>query len=385
MDCGHTGREEGVVLAPLDSGGSPARWEKIWSTRDLLLKVARLRGAGPDAEDAVQEAMARAFQHPEIEDDRLQAWLVAVTSRLCIDDHRRRAAEAARWRRASGRAVIVQQGQAVEEEVCERSEAVWVADLVTELLPPRQARALELTAAGCDVQQVASSLGVQYRAAESLLARARRTVRAAIATSVGMVVFSWRSHLPSLSSAAVPLTLASASAAAVLVITPAVPVPGVNPPVSPAPAASSPPAAMAPGHHAERPRLEYAAPEQAEQAGSAAPQQRSSRPVVPPPAPRRSPPPPLLPLPRINPPTPRLVTGEVHTQVLETAGPPVLSHMPGPTEYVTPSAPRIPHPTIVVPRRIPIPVQTAPTQTIPTQLPDDPASSPVAQALITPR
>ncbi|MCA1673937.1 MAG: hypothetical protein LC799_17630 [Actinobacteria bacterium] len=53
-----------------------------------------------------------------------------------------------------------------------------MASLASEVLPPRQIQALWLTAAGYDVQQVANHLGVHYRAAESLLARARRTLRA---------------------------------------------------------------------------------------------------------------------------------------------------------------------------------------------------------------
>src|SRR5919107_1082054 len=83
------------------------RWARIWSTRPLLLRVARKRCAtGEDAEDAVQEAMLRAAQHPEIPDENLQPWLIAVTTRLCIDGHRRRTNEAGRWARAAAQPVV---------------------------------------------------------------------------------------------------------------------------------------------------------------------------------------------------------------------------------------------------------------------------------------
>jgi RNA polymerase sigma factor (sigma-70 family) len=179
--------------------------------------------------------MLRAAQHGEVADDRLQAWLVAVAWRLCLDDHRRRANETARWKRLSGQAAIE---QTVEEEVCERSEAAWVSAVLAELLPPRQVRALQLVAAGCDVEQVATRLGVRYRAAESLLARARRTIRAAIGATFGVAVWTWRSQLPAVTGNAVTLGLASvASVAFVMIIPPVV--------STPEPARPPPPAASA--------------------------------------------------------------------------------------------------------------------------------------------
>jgi hypothetical protein len=109
--------------------------------------------------------------------------------------------------------VVQQPGQHLEEQVCDRFEAVWAASLAAELLPPRQAEALHLTAAGYDVQQVASELGVNYRAAESLLARARRTLRAALTAGVGAVAWSWRGPWTAASNSA-SLALASAVVAA---------------------------------------------------------------------------------------------------------------------------------------------------------------------------
>ncbi|MGH4024235.1 MAG: RNA polymerase sigma factor [Pseudonocardiaceae bacterium] len=196
------------------------RWARIWTFRPLLLKVARNRCAtGEDAEDAVQEAMLRAAQHPEIPDDRLQPWLIAVTTRLCVDGHRRRANEAGRWARAGAQPVVEEFGQHPEEEACDRSEASWVASKADELLPPRQAEALHLTAEGRDVQQVATEMGVNYRAAESLLARARRTLRAALALGVGAAAWAWRTPAAAVSNSG-PVALASAAALVVVVAGP---------------------------------------------------------------------------------------------------------------------------------------------------------------------
>lgn len=208
--------------APSGVGSATERWDKIWATRELLLKVAWMRGAGHDAEDIAQEAMARAVEHPEVEDQGLQAWLLAVTTRLCIDTHRRRVNERVRWQRMSGQAGIVQPGQNIEEEACARSEAEWVANLATELLPERQVRALELAAEGLNVRQVATTLGVPYGAAESLLARARRTIRAAIGAGLGAAVWAWRSHLSPMPTNPVSVALVSVTATVVVGVIPAV-------------------------------------------------------------------------------------------------------------------------------------------------------------------
>lgn len=171
---------------------SSGRWMQIWGHRPLLLAVARRHaGCTEDGEDAVHEAMLRAAERPEIGDDRLLPWLITVTRRLCADGHRRRAREARRWVRMSAQARVADPEQRPEEEACRRAEAAWAAARAAGL-PRRQAEALQLTAAGCDVGQVAASLGVSYRTAESLLARARRTMRAGLAVGVGFLAWAGR-------------------------------------------------------------------------------------------------------------------------------------------------------------------------------------------------
>jgi RNA polymerase sigma factor (sigma-70 family) len=176
MDQGRHG-QSGDTSEPLRDASS-ARWMQIWASRQILLNLARRSGSFADAEDAVQEAMLRAAERPEIGQEHLRAWLCAVTMRLCMDSHRRGTAEARRWERVSAQAVVQRLGQYIEDDICERLEAVWIAALAVDVLPPRQVQALWLAAVGCSVQQIAGHLGVRQRAAESLLARARRTLRA---------------------------------------------------------------------------------------------------------------------------------------------------------------------------------------------------------------
>ncbi|MGW1802856.1 sigma-70 family RNA polymerase sigma factor [Streptomyces sp. NPDC001984] len=169
-----------------DTASADERWQRMWSHREQLLKVARRRSMNQeDAEDAVHEAMLRAAERPDLDDERLGAWLTTVTMRLCVDRHRQVNREA----EVGSRPTLVAPGPVpVEEAVCDRAEAKWLAVRSGEL-PARQAEALRLRSEDLDVSQVAVRMGLSYRTVESLLARARRTLRASLAGTLGLVLF----------------------------------------------------------------------------------------------------------------------------------------------------------------------------------------------------
>lgn len=140
-----------------------------------------------DAEDAVQETLLRAaVNHGGLDQDRISGWLTAVTIRLCVDSHRQRERESRHWGRAPGDP----SPRTVDEEVCERDWATWAASHI-DRLPPRQRAALLLKADGHDTGTVARRLGVSPRSAESLLARARRTLRSALLPAAVAVAALW--------------------------------------------------------------------------------------------------------------------------------------------------------------------------------------------------
>ncbi|MFF8392783.1 sigma-70 family RNA polymerase sigma factor [Streptomyces sp. NPDC016172] len=162
------------------------RWQRMWSHREQLLKVARRRSMSlEDAEDAVHEAMLRAAERPDLDDERLGAWLTTVTMRLCVDRYRQVNREA----EVRTSPTLVAPGPVpVDEVVCDRAEARWLAVRSGDL-PARQAEALRLKSEDLDVGQVAVRMGLSYRTVESLLARARRTLRASLAGTLGVVLF----------------------------------------------------------------------------------------------------------------------------------------------------------------------------------------------------
>ncbi|MFI1937194.1 RNA polymerase sigma factor [Streptomyces purpureus] len=86
-------------------------------------------------------------------------------------------------------AALVPPGPApVDELVCDRAEAKWLAVRSGEL-PARQAEALWLKSEDLDVGQVARKMGLSYRTVESLLARARRTLRNSLAATLALALW----------------------------------------------------------------------------------------------------------------------------------------------------------------------------------------------------
>ncbi|MGW4391672.1 sigma-70 family RNA polymerase sigma factor [Streptomyces sp. NPDC004685] len=204
-------------------------WPHIWSHREQLLEVARHGSmSAEDAEDAVHEAMLRAVERPELDDERLGDWLRAVTVRLCADRYQqvRREVEAGR------RAMAASAGAApLDEMVCDREEARWLARR-SRGLPGRQAEALRLRAEDLDVGQVATRMGLSRRTVESLLARARRTLRHALAGTLAL--WSCVSPVRRLGSAGQAAVASTAAAVAVLgLAVPAAPRPTPSPPAPP--------------------------------------------------------------------------------------------------------------------------------------------------------
>ncbi|GAB2969022.1 hypothetical protein GCM10023080_035210 [Streptomyces pseudoechinosporeus] len=171
---------------PAQTSAVDDRWQRMWSHREQLLKVARRRSMSlEDAEDAVHEAMLRAAERPDLDDERLAAWLTTVTMRLCVDRYRQvnREAEV-----RTSPTLIAPGPVPVEEAVCDRAEARWLAVRSGEL-PARQAEALRLKSEDLDVGQVAVRMGLSYRTVESLLARARRTLRNSLAATLGAALY----------------------------------------------------------------------------------------------------------------------------------------------------------------------------------------------------
>lgn len=132
--------------------------------------------------------MIRAVEDPDVQYGRVRSWLRIATVRACADRHR----QVARDRELSKSLTAAPvEPVLVEEVACDRAEARWLAARSAELLPARQAQALRLQAQDLDVGQVARTMGLSYRATESLLARARRSLRNVLAGSLTLAATVW--------------------------------------------------------------------------------------------------------------------------------------------------------------------------------------------------
>lgn len=170
---------EAVLLSAVARGDNRAFRKLVDMHLGIMLGIARrMLGDAAEAEDVAQEAMLRLWRNAatlELGPGGLKPWLRRVVSNLAIDRIR------------SGRNISVvaevpeqaaapRQGAALEE----RDLAVRVQSALASL-PDRQRMALVLFHfEGLSQVEVGERLGVSDEAVESLLARARRSLKVAL-------------------------------------------------------------------------------------------------------------------------------------------------------------------------------------------------------------
>jgi len=148
----------------------------------------RLLGGDSDAEDVAQEAALRLWRNAariEVGEAGLGGWLYRVTTNLALDR--------LRSRRSDGPDALDYMSVAPDQQrkLIERDLGVRV-DKELQALPERQRTALVLCHfEGLSMSDAGNIMGISAEAIESLLARGRRTLRAALADD-------WRSLLPSI-------------------------------------------------------------------------------------------------------------------------------------------------------------------------------------------
>jgi RNA polymerase sigma-70 factor (ECF subfamily) len=157
-------------------GSTPAqRWAALVGHRDNIVRLARRRGAGADAEDVAQEALLRAAGNPDLDLGRAHSYVAKVAVNLVIDLHRR----ATREQRLCSHAGLAPQqchyDQQVEE-IEERDVARQAARLVSRLAPELR-DILLLRRDGATWSQVGAELGQPPATAEMRYRRAMLPLR----------------------------------------------------------------------------------------------------------------------------------------------------------------------------------------------------------------
>jgi RNA polymerase sigma-70 factor (TIGR02960 family) len=151
--------------------------------RELHVHCYRMLASYEEAEDAVQEAMIRAWKHREqIEGGNVRAWLYRVCTNVCLDQIRRRkrrpitgtAAEVA-WLQPYPDVLME---EAADDVVIDRETIELTFLVALQALPPRQRAALiARDVLGWTAVETAEALETSVAAANSAVQRARATLQ----------------------------------------------------------------------------------------------------------------------------------------------------------------------------------------------------------------
>lgn len=194
----------------------------------IALVVPRQR---EDAEDIASEAISRAMAS-DVDPDVLPAWLTTTTKRLVVDEVRRRDRRRSLVSRLG--ALHSDEDEDVIDLRLDRAEADWLSTVVR-TLPARQRQALELLVESSDIAAVAETMGVSYKAAEHLLARARSAVRSSAKATWAVLVLWSGSRLAKRMIAVPAAGVALTASIALLVHDQPVRTPNASPPAALAP------------------------------------------------------------------------------------------------------------------------------------------------------
>jgi RNA polymerase sigma-70 factor (ECF subfamily) len=140
--------------------------------------VWRMLKGHADAEDVAQEAFLRLWRDPaQVRDGAaLKGWLMRVATNLVMDRYRAKPAD------QLDETVEVSDGRASADEEIDRGRAVAAIDVAVASLPERQKLALTLVHFE-HMSNIAAAaiMEISVEALESLLARARRTLKERLA------------------------------------------------------------------------------------------------------------------------------------------------------------------------------------------------------------
>lgn len=169
-------------MAAIAAGDRAAFSRLVGELTPLLLRFARatLASNPADAEEVVQESMIRLWRQAATwrPEGRISTWLHRVAYRLCIDHLRRRRLSV----EIDGSAADIADSAPLPGTRLILREDARAVQAAVAALPMRQRTAIVLCHyQGLGQMDAAAVMGIGEDAYESLLARARRSLRAALA------------------------------------------------------------------------------------------------------------------------------------------------------------------------------------------------------------
>lgn len=142
--------------SPNGTDTAPGHWVALIAHRAALVRLARSRGAGDEAEDVVHTALLRVVARPELDHPELLPYLRTTVVNLCRDHHR----VVSRWRVLARHRGLVPRARDPAEHLCDQQEADAAVRELGKLLPPEvMAVCHRIAARELTWQQAADELG----------------------------------------------------------------------------------------------------------------------------------------------------------------------------------------------------------------------------------
>ena len=143
--------------------------------RQVVGSVALITGDRAEAEDAVQEALVKAWRRRDEPVERLAAWITVVASNEGRSRHRRRASESRAFAKTTGPSSTVDASELLDEDL----RAALLA------LPLRERQCAVLFYVNdLSVADAAAALGLSEGSVKTLLSRARAHLAQALGDGV---------------------------------------------------------------------------------------------------------------------------------------------------------------------------------------------------------
>ncbi len=178
---------DAALIRRIAEGDEPAAGAFVTRKLHRVLALAhRICGDSTEAEDIAQDVFIRVWKYAgswKKDDAKVDTWLHRIVLNVCHD----RLSAGHRWHEVGGMELDMQAdpGPTPEEALAGRStrDRVWQA---LRMLPARQREALVLTYyQALSKAAAASAMQISVDAVESLLARARRTLKELLLDSTG--------------------------------------------------------------------------------------------------------------------------------------------------------------------------------------------------------